>query len=209
MSYSYPHRLPLWIKILYTIWVVVLIPTWVRFQGWSNFLWLSDVAFLGTCLALWLESRLLASTLAVGIVLPDLGWSLHFFADLIVDTGMLEQSGYMFNEEIPLFVRGLSLFHVVVPPLLTWMVYRLGYDRRGLPTQTLLTWLVLPVCFFFTDPVESINFVFGFGEPPQLPVPQPWWFILQMVLAPAGIYLPTHLLLARWLAAPEAAEEPD
>ncbi|WP_145358799.1 membrane-associated protein [Alienimonas californiensis] len=174
----------------------------MHYQGWNNFLWFSDIAFLATCLALWLESRLLASMTAVGILLPDLAWTLHFLADLIVDTGLLEQSGYMFNEQIPLFVRGLSLFHAVVPPLLVWMVYRLGYDGRGLAAQTLLAWLVLPACYFFTDPAESINFVSGFGEPPRPPIPQPWWLIAESILLPVGIYLPTHLLLARWFGRP-------
>ncbi|MFH5803577.1 membrane-associated protein [Alienimonas sp. DA493] len=198
MSLPRPHRLSLWIKIPYTLWVIVLIPVWVHYQGWNNFLWFSDIAFLATCLALWRESRLLTSMTAVGILLPDLAWTVHFLADLTVDTGLFEQSGYMFNEEIPLFVRGLSLFHAVVPPLLVWMIYRLGYDRRGLTAQTLLAWLVLPLCYFVTDPAESINFVFGFGEPPRPPAPQPWWLIAEMVLLPVGVYLPTHLFLTKW-----------
>ena len=206
MPQSSRRRLPLWIKLLYTVWVIVLIPLWVRYQGWNNFLWFSDIAFLATCVALWLESRFLASTMAVGILLPDLAWTLHFLADLIVDTGLLERSGYMFNEEIPLFVRGLSLFHAVLPPLLVWTIHRLGYDRRGLIAHTLLAWLVLPVCYVFTDPAESINFVHGFGEPPRPPVPQPWWLASQMILLPAAVYLPTHLLLAKWFRSPAGVD---
>lgn len=199
MPYSPRPGLPLWIKAGYTVWVVILIPIWVHYQGWNNFLWLSDIALLATCLAFWLESRLLASMMAVGILFPDTVWSLHFLTDLVVDTGLFEQSGYMFNEEIPLFVRGLSLFHLLLPPLLVWTVYRLGYDCRAPLVQTPVAWIILPICYFFTDPAESINFVSGFGNPPQPPIPQPWWFLLQMIGLPAGIYLPTHLLLKKWL----------
>jgi hypothetical protein len=56
-------------------------------------------------------------------------------------------------------LRGLSLFHAVIPFLLLWLVYRLGYDRRGWIVQTLFAWLLLPVCFFLTDPAKNINWV--------------------------------------------------
>ena len=78
------------------------------------------------------------------------------------------------------------------------MIHRLGYDRRALAAQTLLAWPILLVSYFFTDPAESINLVFGFGDPPSPPIPQPWWLISEMILLPLGAYLPTHWLLRRW-----------
>ena len=32
------------------------------------------------------------------------------------------------DDEIPVFIRTLSLYHVVLPVLLFWLVWRLGYD---------------------------------------------------------------------------------
>lgn len=192
------QRLSLWIKLLYTAWVVVLVPIWIRWQGPQNFLWFSDIALLLTCAALWFESRFLASMTAVGIILPDLAWAAHFLVDLVVDAGPFERSGYMFNEDLPLFVRALSLYHIIILPLLIWMVARLGYDRRALLAQTLLAWAVLLFTYLVTDPSDNINFVFGLGDPPRTPLPQPLWLILQMALLPVCVYLPTHLFLARW-----------
>ena len=52
-------------------------------------------------------------------------------------------------------------------PLLLWLVWRLGYDRRAWLAQAALALAVLPLCFFFTDPDRNINWVFGPGEKPQ------------------------------------------
>jgi hypothetical protein len=96
------------------------------------------------------------------------------------------------HEELP--IRVLSLYHGWLPFLLLWLVWRLGYDRRGWIVQTLLTWAILPICFFFTDPVRALNGVFGpSGEHPQTWVAPGLWLALMMVVYPLCVYLPTHL----------------
>jgi hypothetical protein len=45
--------------------------------------------------------------------------------------GVVAQSDYMFQPEIPPPLRALSLFHCWMPFLLLWLVYRLGYDARA------------------------------------------------------------------------------
>ena len=66
--------IPLWTKLLYTLFLCVLVPVyWVRW-GLKNFLWFSDIALLTTAGALWLESSLLASMMLLGIALPELAW---------------------------------------------------------------------------------------------------------------------------------------
>src|SRR3989441_9513849 len=52
---------------------------------------------------------------------------------------------FMFDAQLPLFLRLLSLFHVVTPPLLLWAIWRLGYDKRGWKLQTLTMWIVVPI----------------------------------------------------------------
>ncbi|WP_164101686.1 membrane-associated protein [Candidatus Laterigemmans baculatus] len=192
------QRLPLSIKLGCTLWVAVLVPVWIRVQGLHNFLWLSDIALLGTCVALWSESRLLLSMMALGGVLPELAWTFVFLGRLMIDSGPLEQSGYMFNDELPLFVRGLSLFHVFLPPLLVYAVRRVGYDCRALLLYSILTFAVLLACYYATDPAENLNFVFGFGDPPRPPLAQPYWMAAQMAILLGGAYWPTHALLKRW-----------
>ena len=51
----------LWIKLAYSALLAVILPTYVRWWGWKNFLWFSDIALIATGIALWLHSSLLAS----------------------------------------------------------------------------------------------------------------------------------------------------
>ena len=83
-----------------------------------------------------------------------------------------------------------------LPFLLLWAVRRFGYDRRAWLAQTALTWLVLPICFFFTDAARALNGVFGpSGEHPQTWMAPGLWLALLMVAYPLCVYLPSHLLL--------------
>ena len=67
------------IKLFYTIFVCVLVPVYWMERGPANFLWLSDIALLAMVPALWMESRFLASMMAVGALMPELAWNLDFF----------------------------------------------------------------------------------------------------------------------------------
>jgi len=122
-------------------------------------------------------------------------WNVDFFIGLIIGQSPMGMSAYMFDAARPLYLRGLSLFHVVLPPVVIWLVHRLGYDRRALMAQTLVALVVLPVSYFLTDPAQNINWVRGTGSTPQTWMPPMAYLLLLMVLIPACAYLPTH-----WIA---------
>lgn len=204
MMPSLPRRgvIPLWIKIAYTLFVAVLVPVyWVRF-GALHFLWASDIALLAMVIALWRESRLITSTVAVATLLPELAWNLDFFARLLIGRGMIGVDGtaYMFNTAQPLWLRGLSLFHVFLPALVIYMLYRIGYDRRAWLAAILLCWTVLPATYLLTDPAKNINWVFGLGGQPQTWLPAPLYLLGLMLLFPLCVCLPTHLALQKAFA---------
>jgi hypothetical protein len=189
----------LWLKLVYTAFVCILVPVYWVERGPANFLWASDIAMLATVAALWFESRLLASMIAVGVLLPELAWNVDFFLRLIAgfDVIGLNATGYMFISTYSPLFRMLSMFHVFLPVLLLWLVFRLGYDTRGLVAQCLLTWILLPVCYLFTDPARNLNWVFGIGNPPRALLPGGWFVVLLMVIYPVIIYLPTHFFLKK------------
>ena len=72
-------------KIRYTVFVLLVIVIWWRHYSWRNFLWFSDIAFIGAVPALWLESAALASVLAVAVLLPEMLWNVDFVARLLRD----------------------------------------------------------------------------------------------------------------------------
>src|SRR5207249_7309937 len=150
-------EVPIGLKVVYTLFVCILVPVYWRSYGPANFLWFSDIALLVTLPALWLEDCFVASTQAVSVGLLELLWLLDFVGRLATGTHLVGISRYMFDSSIPYRLRALSLFHVWLPFMLLWLVWRLGYDWRGWPAPTVLALAVLLVCYFATAPSKNIN----------------------------------------------------
>lgn len=94
--------------------------------------------------------------------------------------------------------RAMSLYHVVLPLVAGIGIARLGYARRALLWQTLLTWMVLPLTYLFTDAERNINWVHGpFGQPQDSLDPLLYLFLLTLIW-PVIVYLPVHLLMIGW-----------
>jgi len=191
--------------LLFTAMTAVIVPVYYVQHGPANFLWFSDIALLGLTIALWLESPLIASTIAVGVLLPEAVWVASFLGGLFFGRTLSTLAGYMFDPSIPRYLRGLSLFHLALPPAILWMLYRYGYDERALVVQTLVAWVVLPATYFLAPPEKNVNWVRGFGHPPKSIVPPRWHVLLMMVAYPLVVYLPTHWLLST--LAPAAGAE--
>lgn len=199
------QRIPLWLKLAYTAFMAVLVPVYWFNYGPTNFLYFCDVALFATLIGIWRESRLLISMAAVGIVAPQILWVADFVAELCGGhlTGM---TAYMFNENLPLFLRGLSLFHGWLPFLLIFLVWRLGYDRRAFLGWTVLAWVLLIVCYTLmpgpradaaslSTPV-NINYVHGMSDTAaQTWMPPLAWLGTMLVGLPLLIFLPTHFAL--------------
>jgi hypothetical protein len=189
--------LPLWLKLAYTAFAVVTIAVYYVKYGPGNLLWFSDIALIVTVPALWLESSLLASMMAVAVLLPEAVWNFGFFARLLTGWRVTGLTDYMFDPSLPRYLRALSLFHVFLPLLLMWMIARLGYDPRALIAQTALAWLVLPATLLLTRSDENINWVHGFGGKKRTRLPPLVYLALLMIGFPLLIYWPTDLLLMR------------
>src|SRR5919198_2769878 len=149
------RRIPLWLKVAYTGFVAALVPVYVRQYGWRNFLWFSDVALFLTVPALWFEHALTASMQAVSVLLPETGWTIDLLGRQFFHVRLIGLADYMFDEKIPRATRGLSLFHLWLPPLLVWLIARLGYDRRAFRAQTAATWVLLGTTYALTEPADD------------------------------------------------------
>lgn len=192
-------RIPPSVKLIYTAWMAAWIPVYWVHSGPQNFLWLCDVANFLVGLALWLESPLLMSAQAVGVLLVQIFWCGDYFGRLILGQHPIGGTEYMFDETKPLYLRLFSLFHVAMPPLLLWAVKRLGYDRRGWFLQTAITWVLLPATWLLVGPDKNVNWVWKpFGKPQDLLSPAVYLLVLS-ILYPLLLYFPTHLVLSRWM----------
>lgn len=187
---------PLWLKIAYGAFVPVLIAVYWRRYGPSNFLWLSDIALFCTAAAVILESPLLASMPAVGVLPLEIFWTIDFLL-----LGRFGLSSYMFDAKWPLWLRAISLFHLALPPTLIWMLYTFGYEPAAFPAQIALAAAVLLFGYAFTDPEKNINWVFGPGEKPQRAISPRLYFAILFVTIPVCLTTPMHFLLL-WLFHP-------
>jgi hypothetical protein len=189
--------IPLGLKIIYTLFACALVPIYWRQYGPTNFLWFSDIALLALVPALWMENPLLVSMLAISVMFFEALWNIDFFFQLATGKSWIGLGAYMFDPKFPLFIRGLSGFHIVLPVLLLWAVHRLGYDQRAFLWQTIVALVVLPLSYLLSNPHENVNWVYGFGQNPQKILPAPLFVILLILLFPLVVYLPTHLLFAK------------
>ncbi|MCC6949108.1 MAG: hypothetical protein IT539_15195 [Bradyrhizobiaceae bacterium] len=188
--------IPLWLKIAYGVFTPFLIVVYWPRYGVSNFLWLSDIALFFTAAAVIFEWPLLASMPAVGVLPLELFWTLDFIL-----LGRFGLTSYMFDPRWPLWLRLISLFHLALPPTWFWMMWKFGYEPDAFPLQVALTWIVLLICYLFTDPEKNINWAFGPGEKPQTRISPRLYFAIVMVVIPLCVMTPTHVALW-WLFGP-------
>ena len=207
------RRIPRCVKLAYTVFVAILVPWyWVTYTPW-NFLYFCDIALLVTGVAIWIESPLLVSMQAVAITLPQMLWVVDLLCRLVAGVHVTGVTNYMFEGSLPLFLRGLSLFHGWLPFVLLWLLSRLGYDRRALPLQALAAVIVLLISYLLAPApppppshpnwAVNINYVYGLDDKH----PQTWmaprrWLLLMMAFNVLALYVPTHLVLGCVFGAP-------
>ena len=188
-----PH-LPLWLKIAWTHWLVAWAPLYYRQYGVQNFLFFCDMGNVLIGIALWLESSLIFSALACGLLIFQTLYTIDLGGAVLLGPHVIGGTEYMFDPHLSLMIRLLSLFHVATPPILLWAIRRLGYDRRGWIFQTVLTWLVVPLNYFWR-PEHDVNWARGLFFHEQHAVPGFVYLACYLVAVPLLVYLPTHLVL--------------
>ena len=108
-------RLPLWLKLGWTLWVVAWAPFYWKQYGAQNFLYFCDLGNFFIAIALWTESALLFSWQATGLLLfqalftldllPALLFGKHFIGGEVGVTLTLPTDGYSID------AKQLILFH--------------------------------------------------------------------------------------------------
>ncbi len=183
-------------KILLTIFAAILIPVYWKNYGPTNFLWLSDISLFLTLFALWVNYSLFTSIAMVGIFPFELAWNLDFFLHLFTGKNLIHIADYMFERKYSLFLKSLSLFHVILPPLWIFLLYKFGYNQNAFLYSIFLIWIILILTYLFTDPKKNINWVF-------MPKINHWkisefiWLIILMIGFPIFVFLPMHVILKR------------
>ncbi len=198
-------RIPLSIKLLWTACVIAWIPLYWRQYGLQNFLFFCDLGNLLITVGLWMEGPLIFSWQASGLLFFQTLFTIDLAGALVSGRHLIGGTEYMFDPNIPLPIRLLSLFHVVTPLLLLWAIWRLGYDQRGWKFQTLTAWIVVPINYLWR-PQYDVNWARGPFFREQHVVPGFVYLLAYLTIVPAAVYYPTHRFLSwlsqRWHAEP-------
>jgi len=174
--------------------VVLAIEVWAVLRiGWHHPLWCSHVGLVASAVALWWPHRLLVSCAALAVFVPESVWTVDVGLGVVLGDSPTGATSYMFGDWWPLDMQLVSLFHLVLPPLLWWQLRRVGYDRRALWLTPLLLWPLLLVSRLAVDAEHNVNWVYDFGGV-GLGLPGWWQLILVGLGLPLVVYLPSHLL---------------
>jgi hypothetical protein len=181
-------------NIVLTLFTIIFIGVYWKEYGPQNFLWMSDIALFLTVAALWIESPFLISLCTVSFLPMELVWNIDFFIHLITGKNITGLSHYMFEKRYTLFVRSLSLFHVLLVPIWVWCTMSWGYDKRAIIYAIPMIWIIFLATYFWTkpNPENNINWVY-------MPVIHRWqyvsqimWLMLLLIGYPLLVCLPIH-----------------
>ena len=188
--------IPDWFKVVYTMLVAAFIVVYWPRHGPRNFLWFSDIAFIGAVPAMWLESALLSGVLACIALLPEILWNVDYGLRLLLRRRITGLTEYMFDPGIPRWLRAVSLFHVPLPLVLVWLVAAYGYPEASLAAGAGTGAVVLALSWWFSSPEKNINWVYGPARVQRL-LPQPVYLALLYLAFVLLVFLPTHWVLLR------------
>lgn len=202
MNAPAPNKFPIVLRLGALVWLAVWIPAYWRTWGAVNFLHFCDIAVILTCIGFVLNSALLISSQAVAAILVDVVWIVDVTSKILFGHYILGGAEYMFDAHYALWVRLLSLFHIVMPVLLLWAVWRYGYDQRGWTLQLGIA-LVAFIASRFTNPALNMNYAYAdpFFHRQWGTAPTHVLVIFTFMLV--VVYLPTHFVLKRWAKRPE------
>ncbi|OBX36814.1 hypothetical protein A8U91_01161 [Halomonas elongata] len=120
-------RLPLWLKVAFTLWILFWAPAVATQVGIQNYLWLCNLANFLLLAGLWAESRLIISMQWLATALVGSLWALDAGVAWVSGWHPIGGTEYMFDANTPLGVRLLSLYHLILPLVAGVGVARLGY----------------------------------------------------------------------------------
>lgn len=187
----FPRSVQVGFSVFVVGWAVA---TWAGY-GPGNFLWFCDLGNLALVVALWAESAVLLSAVAVAVLLFQILFCVDLLVVIALGVHPFGGTEYVLDPATPPGLRLLALFHFAVPVLLVWGLRRTGYDRRGLAVALAAAVFVLPASFAL-GPETNVNWVWHpFGWEQDL-VP-PALFLVPVFAAYAVVYLSSHAAFGR------------
>jgi hypothetical protein len=138
------------IKLSYYAFMAFLLPTYTIHYPLVNYFNLCIVHLNLVLISFITDKPIFISMSAIGISVIQLAWSLDFLGETL-GFEFLGATTYMYNENLPVYLRSLSLFHAWFPFLLFYLLKRIGYDQRALCYQLVLSNSLCLLSYCHTD----------------------------------------------------------
>lgn len=188
--------IPIWVRWVSILWLLIWFPAYWHTWGAANFLHLCDIAVILTCAGLFLENSLLLSSQAVSSLVIDFIWALDVAWRFFLGRHLVGGTEYLFDAHVALGVRLLSLYHMALPVVLLWALFRTGYNRRGFVLQSAIALGAL-VASRWASAAGNINYAFRDPFFHRAWGPAPLHIAVTLVTLAAVAYWPTHLALGK------------
>ena len=138
---------PFGVKISYYAFMAVMVPVYATHYSLINFVSVCQLHLFLVLAGFLMNTRLFISMSALGILILQLFWCIDLICE-IVGINFVGGTKYMYNSNIPLYVRILSLYHGWFPFFLLYLIKKVGYDQRALFYQYILSNIIGGVSYY-------------------------------------------------------------
>ena len=174
---------PLGVKITYYAFMAFMFPVYITHYPLINFVNLCQVHLFLVLVGFLTDKYIFISMSALGIIILQLFWCLDFICETM-GINFIGGTKYMYNSDIPLYVRILSLYHGWFPFFLLYLIKKVGYDKRAVYPQFVLSNSICLLSYYQIDLYnKNINIMKDVG------------FFGLLFLCPIIIFSTHHFLL--------------
>jgi hypothetical protein len=179
-------------------WLAFYLVVYLNAYGFWHFFQLCNVGVILACIGIFTKQKLLISSQALGMSCVALFWIADQIAWLWTGQPLHGGTAYMQQSSVPLIARVLSIYHVILPLFLLWIVFTKGYDRRAWLLQCAILALTGAIGAWIAPASENINYLFYWpNEAASQTIIWPRVTIM-ILITTCALYLPLHRLLMFW-----------
>jgi hypothetical protein len=129
---------PYKVKMSYYAFMAFMFPVYITHYPLINFVNLCQVHLFLVLAGFLTDKHIFISMSALGIIILQLFWCLDFICETM-GINFIGGTKYMYNSDMPLYVRILSLYHGWFPFFLIYLINHIGYNKRALYPQLILS----------------------------------------------------------------------
>jgi hypothetical protein len=185
---------PAWASLV-LLWLLIYIPAYADSYGFWHFLQLCNLGVLISSMGLLTRNGLLISSQAIATPVIALLWLSDFFSKLLTGHFIHGGTAYMWDENISLITRVLSLYHLALPAMLLWFVAKNGYEKSAWKLQSVFAIGVLLIGLYVAPASENLNYVYHWPGGHVLYGQTSLHACLSFSILIGFVYWPTHRLL--------------